>query len=57
MGPNNAMAGGGTLPSCDGHVENLRPLDLFNLSNALVAQRWNIDHQPHNQSWVPPGPP
>ena len=33
---------------CDGHVENLRGLDIFNISNSVVAQRWNADHQPHN---------
>jgi prepilin-type N-terminal cleavage/methylation domain-containing protein/prepilin-type processing-associated H-X9-DG protein len=32
---------------CDAHVENLRAIDLFNLSNSVVAQRWNNDHQPH----------
>lgn len=42
---------------CDGHVENLRTGDLFNLSNSVVAARWNIDHQPHNEGWVPPPPP
>jgi prepilin-type N-terminal cleavage/methylation domain-containing protein/prepilin-type processing-associated H-X9-DG protein len=33
---------------CDGHVETLRGLDIFNVSNSVVAQRWNVDHQPHN---------
>jgi len=33
---------------CDGHIEKLRPIDLFNLSNSIVAQRWNYDHQPHS---------
>jgi prepilin-type processing-associated H-X9-DG protein len=32
---------------CDGHVENLRPGNLFGVTNPLVAQRWNVDHQPH----------
>jgi prepilin-type N-terminal cleavage/methylation domain-containing protein/prepilin-type processing-associated H-X9-DG protein len=42
---------------CDGHVESLRANNLFNISNSVVAQRWNIDHQPHNDWWVaPPGP-
>jgi prepilin-type processing-associated H-X9-DG protein len=41
---------------CDGHVENLRPTSLFNLSNSIIARRWNVDHQPHNEGWVPPGP-
>jgi prepilin-type N-terminal cleavage/methylation domain-containing protein/prepilin-type processing-associated H-X9-DG protein len=39
---------------CDGHIENLRPNDLFSVSNSVVAQRWNIDHQPHNEWWVAP---
>lgn len=39
---------------CDGHVENLRPGDLFNFSSPVVAQRWNNDHQPHNKGWSPP---
>lgn len=38
---------------CDGHVENLQISDLFGLSNSVVAARWNNDHQPHNQGWVP----
>jgi len=41
---------------CDGHVENLRALQLFNISDPLVAQRWNIDHQPHS-GWPAPPPP
>jgi len=33
----------------DAHVENLRPIDLFNVfTNAAIARRWNRDHQPHN---------
>lgn len=35
---------------CDGHVENLRPQDLFDYSKAGQMQRWNRDHLPHNQS-------
>ena len=38
---------------CDGHVESLRISDLFDLSNSLVAARWNNDHQPRNQGWAP----
>ena len=41
---------------CDSHVENLRALNLFNISNSVVSQRWNIDHQPHNENWVAPPP-
>ena len=39
---------------CDGHVENLRSNDLFNFRNAVVAQRWNIEHLPLNGGWEPP---
>jgi len=38
---------------CDGHVENLRIKDLFDLSNSAVAARWNNDHQSHNEGWFP----
>ncbi len=37
---------------CDGHVENLRAIDLFNTTNAAVTRRWNKDHQ----GWFPPQP-
>jgi prepilin-type processing-associated H-X9-DG protein len=42
---------------CDAHVENLRANNLFNVANANVVRRWNIDHQPHNEGWNPPPPP
>jgi prepilin-type N-terminal cleavage/methylation domain-containing protein/prepilin-type processing-associated H-X9-DG protein len=32
---------------CDGHVEYLRPYQLFDVNNAGVASRWNKDNQPH----------
>jgi len=32
---------------CDGHVENLRPEGLFNLTNSVARSHWNRDHQPH----------
>jgi prepilin-type N-terminal cleavage/methylation domain-containing protein/prepilin-type processing-associated H-X9-DG protein len=32
---------------CDGHIETLRPSDLFDLRKPLLAQRWNNDHQSH----------
>ncbi|MGO8675093.1 MAG: hypothetical protein ACLQVX_04390 [Limisphaerales bacterium] len=38
---------------CDGHVEGLRPKDLFAVNVAAVAERWNYDHLPHNH-WSPP---
>jgi len=39
---------------CDGHVENLKPKNLFDLSNDSVARRWNIDHQAYHASWGSP---
>ncbi len=39
---------------CDGHVENLLPIQLFDLRQDNVAKRWNSDHQPHNLTWRPP---
>jgi prepilin-type N-terminal cleavage/methylation domain-containing protein/prepilin-type processing-associated H-X9-DG protein len=35
---------------CDGHVESLLPGNLFDTNNAVQMQRWNNDHQPH-QNW------
>ena len=34
---------------CDGHVENLRASDLYDLHNEVQRQRWNNDHQPHDE--------
>ena len=42
---------------CDGHVENLRAVNLFDYRNSAVAQRWCDDHQPHNEWYAPPPPP
>jgi len=39
---------------CDGHVENFKPKNLFDLSKDSVSRRWNIDHEPHNSGWHPP---
>jgi prepilin-type N-terminal cleavage/methylation domain-containing protein/prepilin-type processing-associated H-X9-DG protein len=36
---------------CDGHVEALVPVWVFNCSNSAV--RWNNDHQPHPETWPP----
>jgi prepilin-type N-terminal cleavage/methylation domain-containing protein/prepilin-type processing-associated H-X9-DG protein len=36
---------------CDGHLEAMRPLTLFN--PAASAARWNNDHQPHPELWPP----
>jgi prepilin-type processing-associated H-X9-DG protein len=38
---------------CDGHVENMRMTGLFNVGDPAVAMRWNNDHQPHIQGWIP----
>jgi len=44
----NQRHGGRWMASfCDGHVENLRPDDLHNKTNAIAMRRWNRDHQPH----------
>jgi prepilin-type processing-associated H-X9-DG protein len=42
---------------CDGHVENLKPKNLFDLSKDSVSRRWNFDHEPHNTGWIPPSAP
>lgn len=34
---------------CDGHVEPIAPQVLFD--PAKTAMRWNIDHQPHTETW------
>ncbi len=36
---------------CDAHTEALRPTSLFGVTNAVVARRWNNDHQPHLWRW------
>jgi prepilin-type N-terminal cleavage/methylation domain-containing protein/prepilin-type processing-associated H-X9-DG protein len=49
-------AGRWNVAFCDGHVENMPMMSLFNLSNSVVAMRWNNDHQPHIQGWMPVPP-
>ncbi|MGO8674593.1 MAG: hypothetical protein ACLQVX_01830 [Limisphaerales bacterium] len=34
---------------CDAHTESLRVKQIFDLTNAAVNQRWNIDDQPHTR--------
>ena len=34
---------------CDGHVEAIKPLVLFDPTKTAV--RWNVDHQPHPELW------
>ena len=36
---------------CDGHVESINRNALF--SPARTAVRWNNDHEPHPETWVP----
>ncbi len=36
---------------CDGHVTAMDPWVLFNPTNS--ASKWNKDHQPHPECWVP----
>jgi prepilin-type processing-associated H-X9-DG protein/prepilin-type N-terminal cleavage/methylation domain-containing protein len=38
---------------CDGHVESVKPSNLFTFQNSSLMQRWNIDHQPHNGMAIP----
>ncbi len=39
---------------CDGHVENLRTRDLFDLRREQVARRWNNDNLSHREVLPPP---
>lgn len=32
---------------CDGHVQNVSPADIFDISNSVANSRWNADHQDH----------
>ena len=34
---------------CDGHVENLRAAQLFDVRNDDVLKRWNNDNRPHRE--------
>jgi prepilin-type N-terminal cleavage/methylation domain-containing protein/prepilin-type processing-associated H-X9-DG protein len=45
-------AGRWNVGFCDGHVENMPIMRLFNVGDSAVAMRWNNDHQPHNQGWI-----
>ena len=42
---------------CDGHIENLRPLGVFDITKASIAQRWNNDHLAHLEDNYPQFPP
>ena len=39
---------------CDGHSENLRGVDVFNIGNPAVERRWNMDDQAHLTYWRHP---
>ena len=41
---------------CDAHVESFTTVNLFNISNPIVAQRWNRDHKDHSGNWIPGNP-
>jgi len=43
-------AGRFNIVFCDGHVENLKPQQLFNVRNDKVLQRWNRDNLPHREN-------
>jgi prepilin-type processing-associated H-X9-DG protein len=36
---------------CDGHVEALRPTELFGVVKSNLTKRWNRDHEPHTDAW------
>jgi prepilin-type processing-associated H-X9-DG protein len=42
---------------CDGHVENLITMNLFDEGRPEVARRWNTDNQSHNENWAAPSSP
>jgi prepilin-type processing-associated H-X9-DG protein len=35
---------------CDGHIECLRPIGLFDMDNPDQRRRWNNDHHPHSEA-------
>jgi len=37
---------------CDGHVENLKPQNLFDVRREDVLKRWNRDNLPHRERFV-----
>jgi prepilin-type processing-associated H-X9-DG protein/prepilin-type N-terminal cleavage/methylation domain-containing protein len=49
MGNQNKKRHGGrfNVLFCDGHVENFKPLELFDARRDEIAQRWNRDHRSH----------
>jgi prepilin-type N-terminal cleavage/methylation domain-containing protein/prepilin-type processing-associated H-X9-DG protein len=58
QGMKNRHGGRWNIGFCDAHVETLRPKNLFDVSNPVIAQRWSKDHQLHNENRkVPPAPP
>jgi prepilin-type processing-associated H-X9-DG protein len=57
QGMSKRHGGKWNIAFCDGHIENLRASQIFDVSNSAVAQRWNRDHQAHNETWVAPPSP
>jgi prepilin-type processing-associated H-X9-DG protein len=57
--PNSTVASASAFPPrhgknynqlfCDAHVEAIAPLVLFDPTKTAV--HWNIDHQPHPETW------
>ena len=37
---------------CDGHIEDLKPQNLFDVRKAEVLKRWNRDNLPHREKMV-----
>ena len=38
------------LQFCDGHVADLKLMDLLNYRSDDVLERWNLDHRPHREA-------
>jgi prepilin-type N-terminal cleavage/methylation domain-containing protein/prepilin-type processing-associated H-X9-DG protein len=49
---NQRHGGQWNIAFCDGHVEGLKPSNLFDIRKLNSMQRWNIDHQPHSDALV-----
>jgi prepilin-type processing-associated H-X9-DG protein len=49
VGARQGHGGRWNVGFCDGHVENLRGEDFFDLRKKQVLARWNNDNQPHRE--------
>jgi prepilin-type N-terminal cleavage/methylation domain-containing protein/prepilin-type processing-associated H-X9-DG protein len=47
---NQRHGGQWNIAFCDGHVEGLKPSNLFDIRKLNLMQRWNNDHQPHSDA-------